>query len=194
MRFKRTATVAGTALLIGGFGTAAMAAGSVTPNDIPASGNAAARTVTVAWSGLPINTTVFIEQCNRDGNGVGVVFTPLSDCSQATYSNPSTGPTGSGSAQFELFSGDDPNESGWSCGPGSTSAPSTGLVYSTCYVRLSTGVQSNVATDEFYPVTFSSNPVVPESPLNVLLPLSAVAVLGGGAYLITRNRKLNAAA
>jgi hypothetical protein len=140
---------------------------------------------------------VFIEQCNRDGNGAGVVFTPLSDCSQATSLNPSTGPTGSGSQAFTLFSGDDPNESGWSCGPGSTSAPSTGLVYDTCYVRLTTGVQSNVATDEFYPVTFSTNvdpePVVPEVPLSVLLPLSATAVLGG-AYAITRKRKLSATA
>lgn len=197
MRLKRTATVAGTVLLVGGIGTAAMAAATLSKSVIPANGDLAARTITVSWSGLPALDTVFIEQCNRDGNAVGVVFTPLSDCSQATGHNPSTGATGSGSDQFTIFSGDDPNESGWSCGPGPTSAHSTGLVYDTCYVRLSTGVQSNVATDEFYPITFSTAvdppPDVPEVPLNVLLPISAAAVLGGG-YLVTRKRKLNAAA
>jgi len=186
MRFKRTAAIAGAAIMAGGLGSAAMAAGSLSTSVIPAAGGS----TTVSWSGLPINSTVFIEQCNRDGNAPGVIFTPLSDCSQATSLNPSTGPTGSGTQVFAMFGGDDPNESGWGCGPNTT-----GIKYDTCYVRLVTGVQTNVATDEFYPVTFSTDPepVVPEVPLNILLPLSAAAVLGGG-YYITRKRKLDAAA
>lgn len=186
MRFKRTAAIAGVAIVAGGFGSAAMAAGSLSTSTVsPAGGN-----ITVSWSGLPINSTVYIEQCNRDGNAPGVIFTPLSDCSQATGLNPSTGPTGSGSQVFSVFGGDDPNESGWGCGPNTT-----GLKYDTCYVRLATGTASNVASDEFYPITFNAtpDPVVPEVPVNVLLPLSAAAVLGGG-YYITRKRKLSAAA
>ena len=188
MRFKRTAAIAGALIMAGGLGSAAMAAGTLSTSNLPPVGGV----ITVSWTGLPNNSTVYIEQCNRDGNAAGVIFTPLSDCSQATSENPSTGPAGSGTQVFTMFGGDEPNEAGWGCGPNTT-----GIKYDTCYVRLVTGVRSNVATDEFYPVTFTAvvdpNPVVSEVPLNILLPLSAAAVLGGG-YYITRKRKLDAAA
>lgn len=192
MRLKRSATVVGSMLLVGGFGTAAFAtAGSLSTSIIPANGNTAQRTITVNFSDVPVNEIVFIQQCKANDSGP---FNNGNDCSGATGINPQANASGAGSAQFLIFSGDDPNESGWSCGPGSTAIPSSGTVYNTCYVRITPTVQTNTDTDKFLPITFSTgSPAVPEVPLNILLPLSAAAVLGGG-YIVTRKRKLSAAA
>lgn len=100
----------------------------------------------------------------------------------------------------------------WRCAPDGTTDGATVVtagqrVYSTCRVRVWTGGLTDTTSQSFQNVTFQAvtppptttappttttapgpDPVVPEAPYAALLPLGAVAVLGGG-YLIVRNRK-----
>jgi hypothetical protein len=65
---------------------------------------------------------------------------------------------------------------------------------STCYVRVTQGVKTNVADDFFVPITLTdgNGGVVPEVPYAVLLPLGAALVMGG-ALVVSRRRGANAA-
>jgi hypothetical protein len=186
MRFNRTTAVVGTALLVGGLATGASAAGSLSKTVI----NPAGETITVSFSGLnPQDGVVFVQQCNKNGNAPGVVFDQLLDCSQATGENPTIPASGAGTQQFALFAGAEPNVGEWSCG----NTPEPGIPnFTTCYVRLAPVVQANVSTDEFYPFTYGADPVIPEAPLNILLPAGAAALLGAG-LLINRKRQLTKA-
>lgn len=184
MRFTRTATaVAGAVLLIGGLATTALASGSISPNIVDATQPTS--NVTVSWSGITIpaglSNIVVIQQCWKNDSGV---FDQLNDCSQATGLNPPVGATGSGSQVFNVFNGDEQVNGAWGCGPLTTAATPKA---NTCYVRLAPGNATNTATDEFYPFTFGAPTNVPEVPMNILLPGSAAAVLGG-AILIARRR------
>lgn len=183
MRLNRTTAVVGTALLVGGLASGAQAAGSLSKTVL----NPAGETITVNFSGLsPSDGVVFVQQCNKDGNAPGVVFNPGIDCSQATGLNPSIPSSGAGSTPFAVFAGIEPNLEEWSCGNTVTAGiPNS----STCFVRLAPGVKSNVSTDEFFAFTYGTDPVIPEVPLNVLLPVGAAAVLGAG-LLINRKRQL----
>ena len=190
MRLKQSATVIGAALLVGGFGTAAMAAGTITPTT--ASDTAATSAITVNFSGLnPADGVVFIQQCWIDGNAPGATFNPTTDCNQSTAStNAAILAGGSGSKVLNVFNGDEPNLGEWGCGP----LTSSGIPVDpsgVCYIRLAPGVKGNVTTDEFIPFTYAAAPSVPEVPLNVLLPASAAAVLGAG-FLVARKRQLKA--
>ena len=190
MRISRTAAVAGAALLIGGLGTTAYSAGTLTPNT--ASSSAPTSNLTVSWSGLTrdpaSSNALFIQQCRA--TDAKPTFSVQDDCSAATGINPTFTP--SGTAVFEVFNGDDPNLGEWGCGPLTTPGiPKTVVAgVDTCYVRLAPGSQQNTTGDEFLPFTFAATPPVeiPEVPLNVLLPLSAAALLGG-AFVITRKRQ-----
>ena len=187
MRLNRTTAVVGTALLIGGLATTtAQAAGTLSKTVI----NPAGETITVNFSGLSAaDGVVFVQQCQKNGNAPGVVFNQLTDCSQATGLNPFIPAGGAGSTPFALFAGIEPNLEEWSCGNTVTSGIPNN---NTCYVRLAPAVKSNVSTDEFYAFTYGAEPVVPEVPLNVLLPAGAAAMLGAG-MLINRKRQLRAA-
>lgn len=196
MRLTRIATAAGAALLIGGLGTSAYAAATLSTN--VANASAASTPITVNFSGLSqADGVVFIQQCWIDGNAPGAVFNQASDCSQATGTNQTITASGSGSAVLNFFNGTEPNLEEWGCGPltGSGVPKGTDGSQDACWVRLAPGVKTNTSTDEFYKVTFGTvapPPDVPEVPLNVLLPASAAAVLGG-AFLITRKRQTKAA-
>jgi hypothetical protein len=190
MRIPRTAAVAGAALLIGGLGTTAFAAGTLTPSS--ASPTAASTNLTVSWSGLvrPVGSSnaVFIQQCRA--TDAKATFNVQDDCSAATGINPAF--SESGSAVFNVFNGDDPNLGEWGCGPLTTPGiPKTTVAgVDTCYVRMAPGSQANTTGDEFLAFTYQTTPPVdiPEVPLNILLPISAVALLGG-AMVIARKRQ-----
>ncbi len=131
--------------LVGSPPTATAAAGgSVSPT----TATGPAPVVTVNWSGLPANDTVFLLQCWR--NDTAVEFNAQFDCSQSTYQNYSTGAAGSGSNAFTLFGGNDPNGENWGCGPLATAATKAGV----CYVRLTVGTPSNTTDDQFFAVDF----------------------------------------
>ncbi len=149
-------------------------------------------TVTVNFSGFPTgNTTVFVQQCQKNGNALtpGDTFSYISDCSNAENStNANGGATGSGTATIKLRNGDELVNGEWGCGPLSTPE----LKHDTCFVRITPSVKSNTDEDVFLPFTFgvvNPNPDIPEAPLNVLLPASAAALIGG-AVLVTRKRRL----
>ena len=146
MRLSRPAAVAGAALLIGGLGfSTADAAGSLSKTNLLPQGE----TITVSYNNITIpagnSNVVFIQQCRKDDSGV---FNQLNDCSQATGINPAY--PGTGQAAFAVFGGDDPNDTGWGCGPLAT------VPLATCYIRIAPGSDTNTASDEFYPVTFTA--------------------------------------
>lgn len=191
MRFKRSATILGAALIIGGFGTAAAAAATLSQSVFPLTNPTGTdgTNLTVNFSGFnQADGSVFIQQCRKNGNAPGVVFDPQLDCNQSLTANPPILAGGSGSGTLVVFSGDEPNLTDWGCGAGTTAGLPTA---STCFIRIAPGVATNVTADEFYPITFQAPPppVVPEAPLNILLPLSALAVLGGGALVVNRKRQ-----
>ena len=187
MRLNRTAlAVIGSALLVGTMGSTALAAGSISPPGV-ADSTQPTTTLTVNWSAITIpagqNQVVVIQQCWKNDSGP---FNQLDDCSQATAINPAVGASGSGSAQFTVFNGDEQVNGLWGCGPLTTAGTPKAT---TCYVRIAPGINTNTAGDEFFAYTYAPpSGVVPEVPLNILLPGSAAAVLGG-ALLIARRRQ-----
>ncbi len=185
MRFTKAAAVAGAALMIGGLGSSASAAGNLSKTTILPAGES----VTVTLSGQIPGTYSFIQQCWK--NDTSPTFNQLTDCSQATGDQVLPDASGNATKSFFLFGGDEPNDAGWGCGPNT----SAGLQKATtCYVRIAKGSPATTAGQEFFAFTYGVTPPpdVPEVPLNILLPLGAAAVLGGGA--LVRNRSRRAAA
>ena len=105
----------------------------------------------------------------------------------------------SGTANFNVRSETD-LDTGIGCGPGGDDpasgivAPKVNGVY-TCWLVLTAGSSAPNASDSLsIPVTYSTapDPQVPEVPLNVLLPLSAAALIGGGMFISRRRRAIQA--
>jgi hypothetical protein len=163
-------------------GAPAFGAATVTPNSNLNNGDL----VNVNFSGFQPNEVVFINECWVAQDNPA--FDPNSSCSPANGINPSANASGSGTTQFQIWAGADPNIGESACG---FSAPGATLV-TTCYIRVAPGDFFGTSRDESYPITFATGPAVPEAPYTVLLPLGALAVLGG-AYFVVRNRKAAAA-
>lgn len=194
MRFKRTASAIGAGVFVLGLGSSALAAGSLSKTVIDPTATAAERTITVSFSGKPANTTIFINQCRIDGNAPGATFSPNFDCSPLGATFTPSGTSGSGSTTFVAWGGLDPNLEEWGCGY--TTPTDVGATrYDTCFIRITPDSKANLNGQEFFPITFApaEPPVVPGVPLNVLLPLSAIAVLGGGALVVNHKRRQAAA-
>ncbi len=164
MRFSRLIPLL--ALLGGGVMSSPTAANAVVGGSVsPTTASGAAPLVTVTWSGLPANDTVFMLQCWR--TDADPEFNPQFDCSQSTYQNYPTGPTGAGSSPFTLFGGNDPNGENWGCGPLTTAS----VKASNCYVRLTTSTPSNGVDDQFFAVDFGGGGTATTG----LVPLTAPA-------------------
>jgi hypothetical protein len=175
------AAAAGVVALAGG--APAFGAATVTPN----SGLTNGSVVTINWSGFNPNEIVFINECWKAQDDP--TFDPFASCSPVNSLNPSSAPDGSGTTQFTIWAGLDPNVGEDSCG---FHDPNELAFHDTCYIRLAPGAQAGTARDETYAITFQTTQV-PEAPYTVLLPLGAVAVLGG-AYFVVRNRSRKPAA
>lgn len=197
MRFMRTATVVGTALLIGGYAPAAFADATLTPPVVDQT--ASFSNITINASNIPSNfgSTVNIMQCWRTGDAVG--FDPLLDCANsAADSEIQVG--GAFTKVFQVFNGDEATFGEWGCGPLASAA----VTSQTCFIRLSGDL--GTSNDEFYPFTYGAvvgptttvvapttttvtpPPDVPEAPLSILLPGTA-AVLAGAGIFIARRRQ-----
>jgi hypothetical protein len=183
MRLSRTAAVAGAALMLGGLGATAYAAGTTTL----ASSTAATSNITVTWSGQvrPANTNnaIFITQCWQ--SDALSTFNYATDCSIATGINPTF--SASGSTTFEVFNGDESVLGEWGCGPLATVATSA-----QCYVRLAPGTATNTTGDEFLPLNYAPPTEIPEVPLNILLPAGAAAILGAAMFINRKRQSANA--
>ena len=189
MRFKLLATAAGATLLIGGFSASAYADSTATPAVV--SDSAARSIIRVDSTGLNIagGTTSNYQQCWR--SDTDPAFNQENDCSAFTADAGIISATGTATKNFEVFNGNEPNFELWGCGPLSTAANTQ----STCYIRVTPNDVTSISNDQFVSFTFGpvAPPDVPEVPLNVLLPVSAAAILGAG-FLIARKRSSQMAA
>ncbi len=183
MRLKLAVCTVGLAA-VGGLvvGAPTFAEGAVSPT----SADGALTTVTVRWDGLPANETVIAMQCAKTNKDV--TFNQAADCSQATYQNYVAGPEGSGSGEFVLFGGDEPNGENWGCGPLST-VPNRQDV---CYVRLTTGTITNTVYNEFFSVDFVPQTASSGNGLRVGILASGVIVLLGAGYFTYRKTRARA--
>jgi hypothetical protein len=193
---KRTSklVVAATTAIVAimAFGPAAYAAGtgSVTPSTNLTDG----QSVSVSYSGMQANGQAFISECNNDQ---GTDFDLFADCSFLSLTQGDIDASGNGSKNFtvkknptELADGD----VDWRCDASGTPTGQLDAnnirVFSTCRIRVTDGDYGTTTNAFFRDISFASapDPVVPEAPLAVLLPLGAVAV-AGAAFFVLRNRK-----
>lgn len=183
MRLKHLASAVGVALLVGGTASSVFAASTISPSVVS---NTAATSI-IHVNSTNLNTTagnlVYYQQCWR--SDTDPLFNPVNDCSGFTTDTANIALDGSASHDFSVFNGDEFNFGEWGCGPLAT-AP---VVSQTCYVRVVPNSSDNVSLDEFYAFTYGvvTPPDVPEVPLNILLPVSAAAILGAG-FLVARKR------
>lgn len=119
-------------------------------------------------------------------------FNQYADCSQATFQSYRAGANGSGSGEFVLFGGNDPNGEDWGCGPLATATRRV----DTCYVRLTTGTITNTAYNEFFAIRFagesssvSSTSSGPSRAPVIVAAAVAVAALGAGALVLRRRTR-----
>lgn len=170
----------------------ASAAVSVTPNPISVSPGQADASVTINYSGLPANKRLFISQCRKPHSDP--TFNFLDDCSNLSEVtiNPVDNPTGNGSAEFTVFRGEEPSgDVTWGCYADSDTAASGFDKLTTCYLRITADTQSNNIDAQSAAFTFvEDDPVIPEAPLAIALPLLAAALLGGGIFINRRRTSL----
>lgn len=183
----------------------ASAAGSVvvTPNPVPAAG---APQALVVGSGLTPGDQIFMSQCvdaPRQANPAS--FNPFTDCEAvyATAAIDAVDASGTFTDNFDIYTGVvRPTTQG---GVGFT-CDST----KPCRIRLSVGTFAATAGQVFAPLSIlvgtpvttttaaattttvvDPNPVVPESPLPIMLPIGAAAVLGAGYMMLRKGRNSN---
>lgn len=190
MRFKRLASTVGATLLIGGVATTAYAASTANPTVV--SNTAAESVITVTSTGLNTagGTSANYQQCWR--SDAIATFNQVDDCSAFTADVANIfNPGGNATKAFTVFNGNEPNFGEWGCGPLSTALNTQ----QTCYIRVTPNDITNTTNDQFVSFTYGpvADPVVPEVPLNILLPGSAAAILGAG-FLIARKRSSHTAA
>jgi hypothetical protein len=173
------------------FGSSAMAATVITPNPVPVSTGQTEVTVDVAWTQTS-NQRLYFYQCFEDPSSP--TFNYITSCSfnSELTVNPSA-PT-SGHQAFTLFRGAEPTgDLKWGCfAPGDT-VPAGITKHETCYVRVTNLQPTNFTDQQFQAFTFTPlGAPVPEVPFAVVLPIAAVAVIGGG--LVLQRRRQNATA
>jgi hypothetical protein len=213
MKLARLAAAAAIPVLsIIGFADSASAAGSIviTPaNPIPAAGAPGA---TVAGTGFTPGDVLILSQCvDAARQAGGAAFNPLTDCEPSLGGAINFGDavpaSGVFTASYDIASGNIlPVSSG-----------GVGIVCDDthpCRLRVSVGTFDTTAGQVFAPLTFAAPVVVtttttvaaattttvvpgtdvPESPLPIMLPIGAAAVLGAGYMMLRkgRNSSINA--
>ncbi len=129
----------------------------VTPSPVPIPPAPSNRTVDVEWSGLRANTLVFVTFCKKSIGDPS--FNVSFDCSSLSEVTPNGTPTGSGSVRFEVFRGQNPDgETPWGCFDAGEAPPAGVEAFSTCYVRVTERVVTNLEDDVETPVTFVNGP------------------------------------
>lgn len=138
----------------------------VTPNPVFVGADQSVATVTVSWSGAVPQQLMFIGVCKKS---IGdLTFLVDEDCSSVAETNPNGTADGAGSAQQELFRGQDPTGERWGCyAPGDTPPPGVEK-FTTCFVRVTDTSVLNSEVDVEVPFTFEGSsrvdPGVGESP------------------------------
>jgi hypothetical protein len=199
MKLARLAAAAAIPFLsVIGLAGSASAAGSVvvSPNPVPAAG---ALNAVITGTGWTPGDQLFISQCvDVARQAGGAVFNPATDC-EANTAAPgvdNANAAGAINENFDIVAGVvSPTTSG---GQGFTCNATN-----PCRIRISAGTFLDTANQAFAPITFEAgtgattttttvvgpNPVVPESPLPIMLPIGAAAVLGAGYMMLRKGRQ-----
>jgi hypothetical protein len=208
-RFLGVAGVSAAGMIAFAGAAGAQVSVSVTPN----SGLTDGQTVTVSGT-LPPNTDFVISQCNDTISGVS--FDPIADCdfvSSFTSLDP-TGTDGAYSVAFQVWTG---TRNGFACDENNpcririnsgvfagitdqaftpisfaaggatttTTEPTTTTTEPTTTTTADPGTTTTTAPTT---TTTAPDPVIPEAPFAVLLPLGGAAVLGSAYLLVRRGR------
>ena len=149
-------------------------------------------TITITGATSALSSALQFSLCNEAN--AGPAFNPVTDCSadSADPSNISVGGTFSVAYSLPLsLGGQGTPGNGIKCGP---QPNGTNL---NCRMRVQDTtdfLDTTAASNQFVLLSFgTSQPVVPEAPVAVLLPIGALVVLGGGYLMIRRNRQTLAA-
>ena len=149
----------GTVVLLLGMGSAsAESSVSVTPDPIPVTAEQSAALVQVSWSGLEPRQLVFVDICRKSISDSS--FTVAEDCGAYSGLTPNGSAAGDGSAELEVFRGQDPAGELWGCYAEGDTAPAGVVVYTTCFVRVTHTVVSNLDSDSETPIRFVGSPRV----------------------------------
>lgn len=179
-----TASVIGTLIMLMG---PAGAATTISPNPVSVTTAQKDVTVSVGWT-QPTNKRLFFLQCYADASDP--LFDYAAKCSNLSEITTNPVAATSGTLQFKLFRGAEPSgDETWGCFAQSDTPPA-GITTkaTTCFVRVTNDNENNTTDQQFAPFTFVvSNPVIPETPLAVMIPLVALAVIGGGLHLQRRR-------
>ena len=125
----------------------------VSPNPVTVDEHASSATVQVEWAGLVPGQLVFVDVCWRS---IGeAAFDPALDCGQYSQVLANGTASGAGTAQLELFRGQDPAGEAWGCYAPDDTPPAGVIAHTTCYVRVTDSVVSNLDGDSEVAISFS---------------------------------------
>ncbi len=188
MRISRIVAACGVAAitLVGG-----QLASAATPDDLtltPSSGLVDGSVVNVTGVNFTGTNIVFVMQCARDGNNIpagqpGFDFTL--ECNASFNRNPAV-TAGNFTTNLTVFAGPEPDGAPFEC---NETTP--------CWIRVAPNTPGDVNNDVFKQITFAGtaptttipDPEIPESPINVLLPISVVAIAGGALFFARRHTR-----
>jgi hypothetical protein len=149
----------GTVVLLLGMGNAsAESSVSVTPDPIPVTAEQSVALVQVSWSGLEPRQLVFVDICKKSISDSS--FIVAEDCGAYSGLTPNGSAAGDGSAELEVFRGQEPAGELWGCYAEGDTAPPGVIKYTTCFVRVTHTVASNLDSDSETPIRFVGSPRV----------------------------------
>lgn len=186
--------LAGVALMLGTVLTGSSGAAgtiTITPNPVTVTPDQQTATVTANWSGQSPNKLLFFRVCKKSITDAS--FSVSIDCSSLSEVNLNGTADGSGTAQIDVFRGENPDgDTGWGCFAEGDTPPQGIEKFTTCYVRLTNNVITNKdeAVEQAFTFTVGGDEV-PEAPLGLLLPVLGGAVALGGFLVIRRRAALS---
>ena len=145
-------------LLLGMSNASAESSVSVTPDPIPVTAEQSVALVQVRWSGLEPRQLVFVDICKKSISDSS--FIVAEDCGAYSGLTPNGSAAGDGSAELEVFRGQEPAGELWGCYAEGDTAPAGVVVYRTCFVRVTHTVASNLDSDSETPIRFVGSPRV----------------------------------
>ena len=131
---------------------------NVTPNPVSVTAEQSTALVQIAWNGLEPRQLVFVDICRKSIGDSS--FSVAEDCGAYSSLNPNGTATGAGDIAVEVFRGQDPAGELWGCYAEGDTAPAGVVAYTTCFVRVTHTVASNLDSDSETPIRFVGSPRV----------------------------------
>ncbi len=139
-------------LLLGMSNASAESSVSVAPDPIPVTAEQSTALVLVSWSGLEPRQLVFVDICRKSISDSS--FAVAEDCGAYSGLTPNGSAAGDGSAELEVFRGQEPAGEAWGCYAEADTAPPGVIKYTTCFVRVTDTTVLNVDSDSETPIRF----------------------------------------